>query len=279
MAIRDLLIELGRNFGAALLVLSLGLVVGSILVKLVRVILGWVGLRHIFVEFIVRAVSFVLLLIVVIMSLDQLGIDTELLFWLLGAIVIGVGIALQNSLRDTAAGLRLLMSQSFEDDDLIEVAGVRGYVEQLNLMNTVIRTFDNRQVTVPNTILVTNVMVNEFTRGTRRIDMIVRIGYQDDIRLARTVLLEVMAQDERVLNEPEPRVHVRELADHAIYLNVRPWVKDEHYWNTMRDLYEAIKIAFDEHGLTMPHQQIDISLEDANTEVTNSSSQTRMSEK
>ena len=279
MAIRDLLIELGRNFGAALLVLSLGLVVGSILVKLVRVTLRWVGLRHIFVEFIVRPVSFVLLLIVVIMSLEQLGIDTELLFWLLGAIVIGVGIALQNSLRDTAAGLRLLMSQSFEDHDLIEVAGVRGYVEQLNLMNTVIRTFDNRQVTVPNTMLVTNVMVNEFTRGTRRIDMIVRIGYQDDIRLARTVLMDVMAQEKRVLHEPEPRVHVRELADHAIYLNVRPWGKDEHYWNTMRDLYEAIKIAFDEHGLTMPHQRIDISLEDTNTEAANSSSQTRMSEK
>jgi small conductance mechanosensitive channel len=210
------------------------------------------------VRFVTTVVNAILLLIVIITALSYLGIDTTSLIALLGAAGLAVGLALQDSLKNFASGVMLMLQRPFTTGDLVETAGTTGLVEEVNLFTSILHTPDNRKVIVPNGEIYDGVITNYSAHATRRVDMVFGIGYEDDIRNARQIIYGVLENDERVLKEPEPVVAVSELAASSVNVNVQPWVKTEDYLAVKSDVTEKIKLALDENGISIPYPQMDV---------------------
>jgi len=201
-----------------------------------------------------------LLAFIVIAALGQLGIQTTSFIAILGAAGLAVGLALQGSLSNFAAGFLLIIFRPFKVGDLIEAAGVFGVVEAIQIFTTQLKTADNKTVIIPNAKLTDDNIVNWTVKGTRRVDMVFGIGYDDDIDKARSLMTEIIAEDSRILEAPAPQISVSELADSSVNFVVRPWVKVEDYWGVHFDLTEKIKKAFDANGVSFPFPQRDVHL-------------------
>lgn len=199
-----------------------------------------------------------LLAFIVIAALGQLGIQTTSFIAVLGAAGLAIGLALQGSLSNFAAGFLLIIFRPFKVGDLIEGAGVFGVVEAIQIFTTQLKTADNKTVIVPNAKLTDDNIVNWTVKGTRRVDMVFGIGYDDDIDKARSLMAEIVAADSRILKTPAPQISVSELADSSVNFVVRPWVKVEDYWGVHFDLTEKIKKAFDANGVSIPFPQRDV---------------------
>ena len=199
-----------------------------------------------------------LLAFIVIAALGQLGIQTTSFIAILGAAGLAVGLALQGSLSNFAAGFLLIIFRPFKVGDLIEAAGVFGVVEAIQIFTTQLKTADNKTVIVPNAKLTDDNIVNWTVKGTRRVDMVFGIGYDDDIDKARSLMADIIAEDSRILKTPAPQISVSELADSSVNFVVRPWVKVEDYWGVHFDLTEKIKKAFDANGVSIPFPQRDV---------------------
>ena len=199
-----------------------------------------------------------LLAFIVIAALGQLGIQTTSFIAILGAAGLAVGLALQGSLSNFAAGFLLIIFRPFKVGDLIEAAGVFGVVEAIQIFTTQLKTADNKTVIIPNAKLTDDNIVNWTVKGTRRVDMVFGIGYDDDIDKARSLMAEIIAEDSRILETPAPQISVSELADSSVNFVVRPWVKVEDYWGVHFDLTEKIKKAFDANGVSIPFPQRDV---------------------
>jgi small conductance mechanosensitive channel len=199
-----------------------------------------------------------LLAFIVIAALGQLGIQTTSFIAILGAAGLAVGLALQGSLSNFAAGFLLIIFRPFKVGDLIEGAGVFGVVEAIQIFTTQLKTADNKTVIVPNAKLTDDNIVNWTVKGTRRVDMVFGIGYEDDIDKARSLMAEIIAQDSRILKTSRTQISVSELADSSVNFVVRPWVKVEDYWGVHFDLTEKIKKAFDANGVSIPFPQRDV---------------------
>jgi len=214
----------------------------------------------ILVDFICAIARTALLLFVIIAALEQLGVDTTSLIALLGAAGLAVGLALQNSLANFAAGVMLIVFRPFKAGDFVEAGGTTGVVEKISIFSTTMRTGDNREVIVPNGSIYGSNITNYSARETRRIDLVFGIGYGDDIRKARDIILSILDQDERILNDPAPVVAVGELGASSVDFVVRPWVATADYWNVRWDLLEKVKLAFDENKVSIPFPQRDVHL-------------------
>ena len=201
-----------------------------------------------------------LLAFIVIAALGQLGIQTTSFIAILGAAGLAVGLALQGSLSNFAAGFLLIIFRPFKVGDLVEAAGVFGVVEAIQIFTTQLKTPDNKTVIIPNAKLTDDNIVNWTVKGTRRVDMVFGIGYDDDIDKARSLMAEIIAEDSRILEAPAPQISVSELADSSVNFVVRPWVKVEDYWGVHFDLTEKIKKAFDANGVSIPFPQRDVHL-------------------
>jgi small conductance mechanosensitive channel len=199
-----------------------------------------------------------LLAFIVIAALGQLGIQTTSFIAILGAAGLAIGLALQGSLSNFAAGFLLIIFRPFKVGDLIEGAGVFGVVEVIQIFTTQLKTADNKTVIVPNAKLTDDNIVNWTAKGTRRVDMVFGIGYGDDIDKARALMADIVAADDRILKNPEPQIAVSELADSSVNFVVRPWVKVNDYWGVYFDLTEKIKKAFDTNGVSIPFPQRDV---------------------
>jgi small conductance mechanosensitive channel len=210
------------------------------------------------ISFTANMVYIGLLAFIVVAALGQLGIQTTSFIAILGAAGLAVGLALQGSLSNFAAGFLLIIFRPFKVGDLIEAAGVFGVVEAIQIFTTQLKTADNKTVIVPNAKLTDDNIVNWTVKGTRRVDMVFGIGYEDDIDKARSLMAEIIAQDSRILKTPEPQISVSELADSSVNFVVRPWVKVEDYWGVHFDLNEKIKKAFDANGVSIPFPQRDV---------------------
>ena len=205
----------------------------------------------------VRSISyFLFLLIVIIASLSQLGINTSSLVALIGAAGLAVGLALQNSLQNFAAGVMILIFKPFRKGDFIEAAGVSGVVEQIGLLVVELRTGDNKAVLVPNGKVFGDSITNYSTNQTRRVDFIFDIAYESDVIKAKQIISDCLAQDSRILQEPQPLVAVGALASNSVQLFVRPWVKTSDYWGVYYALTENVKLAFDKENITIPFNQL-----------------------
>jgi len=204
----------------------------------------------------VRSVSHALLIVVVfIAALDQLGVDTTSLVAVVGAAGLAVGLALKDSLQNVASGVMLIVNRPFRSGDYVEAAGKGGTVEKIGLFTTLLRTPDNCELTVPNSQITADSILNYSVRDSRRLDLVVGISYDDDIPRAKRVLGDILSADPRVMTEPVPVIAVGALGESSIDLFVRPWVAPADYWPLRFDLLERIKLTFDAEGITIPFPQ------------------------
>ena len=252
------------NITMAIIIFVVGKFAIGIVTRLVKKLMSKAGLDNILISFISSIIKTVLLLFVVVASLNQLGVDTTSLIALIGAAGLAIGLSLQSTLQNLAAGVMLIVFRPFKDGDFIDAGGVMGTVEKINIFNTVMRTGDNREIIVPNGSVYGGTITNYSARETRRVDMVFGIGYNDDIRKAKEIINNILEADERVLSEPVPLVVVGELADSSVNFNVRPWCKSGEYWNVYFDTHENIKLAFDEAGISIPYPQMDIHMDKIN---------------
>lgn len=198
--------------------------------------------------------------IVIIAALNQLGIQTTSFIAILGAAGLAVGLALQGSLANFAAGIMIIVFHPFKAGDFIEAAGTMGIVEQIEIFTTRLRTGDNKLVVIPNNQITSGNIINYSAKDTRRIDMIIGVSYSDDLAKVKEVLKSILAEDERILPEPEPVIGVMSLGESSIDFVVRPWVKAADYWPTLYHLNQTIKETFDREGISIPFPQRDVHL-------------------
>jgi small conductance mechanosensitive channel len=193
--------------------------------------------------------------IVIITSLGQLGVQTASLIAVLGAAGLAIGLALQGSLSNFAAGVLIILLRPIRVGEFVEMAGASGRVENIRIFTTELRTGDNKCVIIPNARVLDSNIVNHSSTGTRRVDLMFGIGYDDDIDKARAVIKNIVDQDPRVLDEPATQIAVSELADSSVNFVVRPWVKTDDYWGVYMDMNELVKKRFDEENISIPFPQ------------------------
>jgi len=196
-----------------------------------------------------------LMVMVLIAALAQLGVQTTSLIALLGAAGLAVGLSLQGSLSNFAAGVLIVIFKPFRVGDAIEAGGVLGIVEEIGILTTELRSPDNRKIIVPNSKIMADSIVNYTAKPTRRLDLKVQVSYADDLQKARRVVEEILAGEPRVLKDPSPVIGVLELGDNGVTLAIRPWVNTTDYWPVMFALNERIKERFAQEGITIPFPQ------------------------
>lgn len=254
--------ELATIYGikiiVALLILFFGRLIAKLVTKIVKRLMQRSKIDHTIVQFVGSLIYIGLLAFVIIAALGQLGIHTASFIAVLAAAGLAIGLALQGSLSNFASGFLMIIFQPFKVGDYIEGGGVAGTVEEISIFTTVLASPDNKTIIVPNAKLTEDNIVNWTVKGTRRLDLVMGIGYSDDIDKARTVITEVLTAETRLLKDPEPLVAVVELADSSVNFVVRPWVKSSDYWNVYFYLTEALKKAFDANGITIPFPQRDV---------------------
>ena len=249
------------NIVTALLIFYIGKKLAKMLVKLSKKVMAKAKMDQVLIDFLGTIFYSILLLVVVIAALEQLGVETTSLVALLGAAGLAVGLALKDSLSNFASGVMLIVFRPFKKGDFIEAAGVSGIVENITIFNTMMRSGDNKEIIVPNSGIYGGTIVNYSAKPTRRVDMVFGIGYDDDLRKAKALLMEILESDERVLSDPAPMVTVKELGDSSVNFNVRPWVNSADYWGVFADTHEKVKLAFDEAGISIPYPQMDVHLD------------------
>jgi small conductance mechanosensitive channel len=211
-------------------------------------------------SFVTNIVRIVLLIVVILMALGTLGVQTTSFVAILGAAGLAIGLALQGSLSNFAAGVLIVFFRPYKSGDYIEAAGVSGTVEDVQILTTILKTPDNKRVIVPNGQVMGDVITNYSANDTRRVDLVFGVGYGDDLDKVKKTLKEVVAADSRVLAEPAPTIAVLELADSSVNFVCRPWVRTADYWSVWFDMTEAVKKRFDAEGITIPFPQRDVHL-------------------
>jgi small conductance mechanosensitive channel len=258
----DLIVKYSTEHGVNIIIALLIFFIGKWFAKMVANLLQ-AGLRKqkiddTIVSFMGNIIYSVMLAFVIIAALAQVGIQTTSLIAMLGAAGLAVGLALQGSLSNFASGVLLVSFRPCKVGDYIEAAGIAGTVEDISIFSTVLVTPDNKVITVPNSTIMNGSIVNYSAKTQRRIDLVIGISYDADVRQAKQVLQEIVKRESRVLAEPETKVALHALADSSVNFIVRPWVKTEDYWNVYFDLMEAIKIELDNKGIGIPYPQVDL---------------------
>ena len=243
---------------AAILIFFIGKWLAGKLSRLITKLLEKNKVDVTLVNFLESIIYYTLLVVVIIAVAGQLGINTTSFLTIVGAAGLAIALALKDSLANFASGVMLIMFRPFRVGDFVNTGGVSGTVISIDLFNTILNTPDNQKVIVPNSAITSNVITNVTANDTRRVDLVIGIGYDDDIKKAKEVLQKVLHEEERVLDTPEANIAVSELADSSVNFVVRPWVKTSEYWNVYFGLTEKIKIAFDKEGISIPYPQQDV---------------------
>lgn len=254
----DYILPWGTQIILALLVFFIGRIVAKVFTKGARKVMEKAKLDAMLVNFLANILGSVLMLLVLVFALSQLGVDTTSLVALLGAAGLAVGLALKDSMSHFAAGVMLILFRPFKVGDFVEVDSEMGSVEQITILSTRLKSPDNKVIIVPNGNVFSNTMTNFSDQPTRRVDMMFGIGYGSDLLKAKAILEEMVANDERVLKEPAPKVAVHELGDSSVNFICRPWVNASDYWVVYWDYMEKVKLRFDEEGIEIPFPQMDV---------------------
>lgn len=261
--IYGLLAEYGLRIVGALLIFVIGRWVAKVLSSLAAKGMKTAKVDATLVPFLENLAYSGLLIFVVIAALGAVGVETASVIAVLGAAGLAVGLALQGSLANFASGVLLLVFKPFRVGDFVEVGGVKGKVQAIHVFNTVLDSPDNIRIIVPNGQVAGASIMNYTANATRRVDLVASISYEDDMKKAKKVIESVLAQEKRILPEPAPLVVVGEMGDSSIDFYVRPWVKTADYWPVYFDLTEKLKTAIEEHGMTIPFPQQEITIKSA----------------
>lgn len=254
----ELLTFYGLRVIAAIVILIVGRWVAKIIEKVIQKVMAGRKIDPTITSFTGNLTYFALLAFVIVAALGQLGIQTTSFIAVIGAAGLAVGLALQGSLSNFAAGFMMIIFRPFKLGDYIEAAGVAGTVEKIQIFTTQLLTPDNKTIIIPNAKLTEGNIVNWSAKGTRRVDLEVGIGYGDDIDKARNIISAVLSEEDRILMDPAATIAVSALADSSVNFVVRPWVVAADYWGVYFDLTEKIKKRFDAEGISIPYPQRDV---------------------
>ncbi|MCW8330562.1 small-conductance mechanosensitive channel MscS [Photobacterium sp. SDRW27] len=257
---QDLLIQYAVNLVSALLILFIGNMIVKGIANGVAKVLRKKDMDEAVVEFLHSLVRYLLFVIVLIAALGRLGVQTASVVAVIGAAGLAVGLALQGSLSNFAAGVLIVSFRPFKSGDYVEIGGVAGSVESIQIFSTVLKTPDNKMVVVPNGSVIGGAITNYSRHATRRIDYVIGVSYDADLKKTKEVLTRVVNAESRVLKDPEPTIGVVALADSSVNFVVRPWVKTEDYWGVYFDLLQAIKEELDKENIGIPYPQMDVHL-------------------
>lgn len=258
--INEYAIPWGINIAMAIIIYVIGRLVVGLLLGLFRRVMAKSKYDQMIIDFLESILSAVLMLFVIVASLDELGVDTTSLVAILGAAGLAIGLSLQDSLKNFAAGVMLLVFKPFKAGNYVEVAGTSGIVQKIGIFHSVLTSLDNKEITIPNGRIYSDNITNYSARETRRCDMTFGIGYDDDLLKAKQVLQELVDKEERILKEPACLIGVAELGDNSVNFTVRPWVKSADNLAVRLDFTEAVKLRFDEEGISIPYPQMDVHL-------------------
>ena len=253
-------VDFAINLAIAIAIFYVGKMVISLVVRGLRKVMRRQEVDQTLETFVCNLVRVVLLVVVIIAAIGQLGIETTSFIAIFGAAGLAVGLALQGSLSNFAAGVLIVLFRPYRVGDFVEAAGISGVVEQVQILTTVLKTGDNKQIIVPNGQIMDSIITNYSANDTRRVDMVVGVSYDDDLDKVRATIQELVNAEERILDEPACTIAVSALADSSVNFVVRPWVKTSDYWGVMFDLTEAIKKRFDKEGISFPFPQQDVHL-------------------
>ncbi|WP_112478568.1 small-conductance mechanosensitive channel MscS [Vibrio variabilis] len=256
----DLLVQYGVNIISALLILFIGNIVVKAIAGSVAKLLHKKKMDKAVVEFIHGIVRYTLFVIVLIAALSRIGVQTASVVAVIGAAGLAIGLALQGSLSNFAAGVLIVGFRPFKSGDYVEIGGVAGSVDSIQIFQTVLTTPDNKMVVVPNASVIGSPITNYSRHATRRIDHVIGVSYGSDLKKAKEVIRKTLEADERVLKEPGITVGVVALADSSVNFVARPWVRTEQYWDVYFDTLQAIKEALDAEGIEIPFPQMDVHL-------------------
>jgi small conductance mechanosensitive channel len=247
----------------ALLIFFIGKWIVNIITNTIRKLMNKNDVDPTLTSFVTNLARMTLLVFVVIAAIDQLGIQSAQFIAVLGAAGLAVGLALQGSLSNFAAGVLIVLFRPYKVGDWVEAAGISGAVERVEILTTILKTGDNKRVIVPNSQIMDAIITNYSANETRRVDMTVGVSYSDDLDKVRRTLEELIEADDRILDDPPCTIAVGELADSSVNFVVRPWVRTADYWGVKFDFTEAVKKRFDQEGISIPFPQQDIHVHQA----------------
>jgi small conductance mechanosensitive channel len=250
----------GINIAMAVVIFILGRIVVGIIISMFGKLMSRSKYDDMLVDFLKSILNALLMLFVVVASLDQLGVDTTSLVAILGAAGLAIGLSLQDSLKNFAAGVMLLVFKPFRAGHFVEAGGTAGVVKKIGIFTSTMNTPDNKEIIVPNSAIYSSNIVNYSAKETRRVDMVFGIGYGDDLLKAKKLLEQMVKEDERILQDPAPVVAVSELGDSSVNFVVRPWAKSADFWGVKFDFTQNVKLRFDEAGISIPFPQMDVHL-------------------
>jgi len=263
-AFMNFLVEKGPGIVGALVTLIIGLWIVGKISGGIRKAMGKSNMDEMLAKFLAGIIGMALKIVLFITVLGMVGVETTGFAAILAAAGFAVGMALSGTLGNFAAGVMLLLFRPFKTGDFVEAGGHAGVIEEITLFMTQMRTGDNKQILIPNGSITGGSITNYSAKPTRRVDLVIGIGYDDDIKKAHDVLNKILGEKDYVLKDPAWTVAVSELGDNSVNFVVRPWVKSADYWSAYFDLTETIKLTFDAEGISFPYPQRDVHLYNAN---------------
>lgn len=258
----ETLIGLVQSYGLPLLWAIIILIIGRIVARIISNLIGKMMIKgkvdETLVKFTKSLTYIALMAFVVLAALEKLGIETTSFAAILAAAGLAIGLALQGTLGNFASGIMLILFRPFRVGDFVEAGGVAGVIEEIQIFSTKMKSGDNKEIIVPNGQIVGTTIINYSAKPTRRIDLVIGVGYDDDLKKVRSLLESILSSNTNVLSDPEPTIGLLELGDSSVNFAVRPWVKTGDYWPTLFELQEEIKIRFDQEGISIPFPQQDV---------------------
>lgn len=204
------------------------------------------------VRFIKDVVYYLLLIFILVTALTQLGVSNASLIAVLGTLGLAIGLAFKDSLGNFASGVLIILARNISQGDFIKVDGDSGYVTAIGIINTTILTPDNRKIIIPNSSIMNGNVYNFTANPTRRVDVVCKISYEDDIKIARAAIIALAEADGRILKDPAPAMVVLQLADNGVEISARMWCNTIDYWSIFFDMNEKVKEALQKAGMAIP---------------------------
>ncbi|WP_367715259.1 mechanosensitive ion channel domain-containing protein [Nitratireductor sp. GISD-1A_MAKvit] len=244
--------------GAIILIIAGFIVAGMVEKWVARTLERFPSFDVTLTSFLSKTARYAVLILVGVTVLAQFGVQTASIIAALGAAGLAIGLALQGTLQNVAAGIMLLVLKPFRVGEYVEASGISGTIQTIGLFATEMKTVDGLYILAPNSSLWNTSVTNYSRNAQRRNDLVIGIGYNDDIDLAQETMLALAAGDDRILQDPQPATFVSELGDSAVSVTLRYWTNTADWWQTRLDLTKAAKQAFDEKGISIPFPQRDI---------------------
>jgi len=216
------------------------------------------GIDETLEKFLSSVIYGVLLVVITLAALGRVGVETTSFIAILGAVGLAVGLAFQGTLSNISAGVMIIIFKPIKIGEFVDAGGAMGTIEEINIFNTMMKTGDNKVIIISNSNIIGGNITNFSRKDTRRVDITFGIGYDDDLKLAKETLAQILSEDERILQDPAPFVAVSELADSSVNFATRSWVNSADYWGVYFDTLEKVKLVFDEKGISIPYPQMDV---------------------